>query len=101
MRHYFIRKFGIDPQIINGDQMPLHRNESSGQATISFKNYEAFVKEKHHLSRERVTVFTQIASNENIQLVLEFIFKGTGKRPPKLTPPSGTLYQWVETIWKQ
>ena len=39
--------------------MPLHRNESSGQATLSFNNREVFVKENHHLSRERVTVFTQ------------------------------------------
>ena len=66
MRHYFITKFGIDPPIINCDQMLLHTNESSGQATRNFKNHEAFVKENYHLSRERVTVFTQIASNENI-----------------------------------
>ena len=46
------------------------------------KQHLAFVKENHHLSRECVTVFTQIASNENIQLVLEFVFKGNGKRPP-------------------
>ena len=64
--------------------MSLHRNEFSGQATLSFKNHEAFVKENHHLSKERVTVFTQIATNENIQPVSEFVFKGTGKRPPKL-----------------
>ena len=76
--------------------MPLHRNESRGQATLSFKNHEAFVKENHHLSREHVTVFTQIASNENIQLVPEFVLKGTGKRPLKLTSPSGTHYQWAD-----
>ena len=68
MRHYFIKKFGIDPPIINGDQIPLHRNEPNGQATFNFKNHEAFVKENHHLSRERVTIFTQIASNENVSL---------------------------------
>ena len=67
MRHHFITKFGIDPPIINDDQMSLHRNEISGQATLSFKNHEAFVKENHHLSRERFTVFTQIASNEKIK----------------------------------
>ena len=96
VRHYFITKFGVDQPIINGDQMPLYRNESSGQATLSFKNHEAFVKENHHLSKERVTVFTQIATNENIQPVSEFVFKGTGKRPPKLTSPSGTHYQWAD-----
>ena len=76
-----------DPPIIYGDQMQLHRNESSGKATLSSKNHEAFDKE-----RERVTVFTQIASDENIQLVPEFVFKGAGKRPPKLAPPSETHY---------
>ena len=86
-------KFGIDPPIINGDQMPLHGNESSGQVTLGFKNHEAFVKENHHLFRELVTVFSQIASNENIQLVPEFVFKGTGKRSPNLTSPSGTHYR--------
>ena len=74
--------------IISRDQMPLHRNESSGQAKLSFKNHEAFVEENHHLSRERVIVFTQIATNDNTQLVPEFAFKGTGKHQPKLTPLS-------------
>ena len=95
LRHYFIKTFGIDPPIINGDQMPLHRNESSGQATLNFKNNETFVKENHHLSRERVTVFTQIASDANVKLPPEFVFKGTGKRPPQLAPPPGIKYQWA------
>ena len=38
--------------------MPPHGNELSGQATLSFKNHEAFVKERHHFSRERVIIFT-------------------------------------------
>ena len=76
----------------------LHRNESSRQVIISFKNFEVFVKENHHLSIERVTVFTvmKVASYENIQLILEFVFKGTCKSPPKLMPPSETHYQWAE-----
>ena len=41
----------------------IHRNESSGQKTLNFKNSECFVKENFHLSRERVTVFTQISSD--------------------------------------
>ena len=64
--------------------MPLNRNESSGQATLSFKNHEAFIKKNHHLSRECATAFTQIAINENIQLVPEFVLKDTDKRPLKL-----------------
>ena len=27
LRIYFHKHFGVDPPIINGDQMPLHRNE--------------------------------------------------------------------------
>ena len=44
VRNYFITKFGIDPPVINDDQMPLHRNESNGQVTLSFKNHEALSK---------------------------------------------------------
>ena len=58
IRRYFIEKYGIDPPIISGDQMPLHRNESSSQKTLNFKGEETFVKENHMLFRERVTVFT-------------------------------------------
>ena len=25
VRYYFWRKYGVDPPVINGDQMPLHR----------------------------------------------------------------------------
>ena len=60
VRRFFIEKYGIDPPVINGDQMPLHRNESSQQKTMAFKNEEAFVKQNHSLSREGVTVFSQV-----------------------------------------
>ena len=49
--------------------------------TLMFK-IEVFVKENDHLSRERVTVFTQISSNANVKLQLEFLLKGTNKRAP-------------------
>ena len=58
---FFIEKYGIDPPVINGDQMPIHRNKSSQQKTMAFKNEDAFVKENHSLSRERVTVFMQVS----------------------------------------
>ena len=38
MRCYFIKKFSIDPPIINRDQMHWHRNKSSSQATLNFKD---------------------------------------------------------------
>ena len=31
VRKYFIDRYGVDPTVINGDQMPLHRNESARQ----------------------------------------------------------------------
>ena len=43
--------------IINEDQMPLHRNESSTQKTLNFVDMDAYVKENYNLSRERVTAF--------------------------------------------
>ena len=33
VRKFFIKKYGIDPPVINGDQMPLYRNESASQKT--------------------------------------------------------------------
>ena len=93
--YYFIKTFGVDPPIINGDQMPLYRNESSGQVTLSFKNKEVFIKENHHLSRKGVTVFTQVATDGGVGLYPEFVFKGTDKRAPKLTSPLNVQYQWA------
>ena len=74
----FIQKYGIDPHIINGDQMPLHMNENSQQNTITFKGEDTFVRENYNLLRERVTVFTQVSSASTINLKPEFAFKGKG-----------------------
>ena len=38
IRKYFIHKYGVDPPAINGDQMPLHRNESASQKTLFYQN---------------------------------------------------------------
>ena len=37
IRKYCIGKYAVDPPVINGDQMPLHRNESPSQKTLSLK----------------------------------------------------------------
>ena len=79
IRKFFLDNYGVDPPIINGDQMPLHRNESSHLKTMSIKNMDTYVKENYMLSRERVTVFTQFASDETIDIHPEFVFKGKGK----------------------
>ena len=44
IRVFSTHYFGTDPPIINGDQMPLHMNESSAMKTMSLKNQETFVK---------------------------------------------------------
>ena len=94
LRDYFIKTFGVDPPIITGDQILLHWNESSGQATFSFKNKKVFINENHHLSRERIAVFTQIATARRLNLCLEFVLKGTGKKPLELTTTPNVHYQW-------
>ena len=35
--------------------MPLHRNESTTQKTMAFKNMDTYVKENYRLSWERAT----------------------------------------------
>ena len=77
IRRYFIEKYGVDPPTINGDQMPLHRNECSQQKTLNFKGEETFVKENHILSRERVTFYTQVTSDSQF-VTPKIIFKGKG-----------------------
>ena len=60
VRKFFLDNFGVDPPIINDNQMPLHRNESSSQKTLNFTVMDTYVKENYNLSRERVTLFTQV-----------------------------------------
>ena len=47
-----------------------------------------------NLSRERVTVFTQVCSNPNLTLQPEFVFKRKGTRTT-LHPPEGIKYNWA------
>ena len=37
---------------------------------------DTYVKENYNLSRERVTVFTQLCSDSSVTLKPEFVFKG-------------------------
>ena len=94
VRKYFIDKYGVDPPVINRDQMSLHRNESASQKALSLKSEEVFVKENYMLSRERVTCFTKFCSDPKIELKPEFIFKGKGTRT-HLTPPKGVHHPWA------
>ncbi|KAK7467855.1 hypothetical protein BaRGS_00036926, partial [Batillaria attramentaria] len=88
----FHKNFNKEPTIINGDQMPLHRNESSGQKTLSMKDDTTYVKENYLLSRERVTVFTQVSTATSPNP--EFLFKGKGSRI-KVNPPENVHTQFA------
>ena len=57
VRKFLLTITGLTPPTINGDQMPLHRNESSTQKTLNFVDTDAYVKENYNLSRERVTIY--------------------------------------------
>ena len=76
--------------------MPLHRNESTGEQTMTFKGEDTFVKENCMLFRQRVTVCTQISSDPAIKLLPEFVFKGKGTRI-KVNAPDGVKCQWSES----
>ena len=97
VRKVFIDYYEFDPPIINGDQMPLHRNENSTQKTLNFVDMDACVKENYNRSRERVTVFTQVLSSSGINLNPEFVFKGKGTRT-KLDPPDGIKFNWAPNV---
>ena len=97
IRKYFLDTFGVEIPIINGDQMPLHRNESADKKTMTVKNQDTFVKENLTLSREWITVFTQALSDPSFAPLLEFVFKGKGhlnKLKEKFDPPRGVHAQW-------
>ena len=47
VRNVFIKKYGIDPPVIHGDQMSLHRNENASQRTLPFKGLDTNVKENY------------------------------------------------------
>ena len=94
VRYFFIHNYKKEPIIINGDQMPLHRNENAGQKTLSMCDETTYVKENYLLSRERVTVFTQVSTSTGEPLLPEFVFKGKGIRI-HLQPPQGVHVQFA------
>ena len=59
---------------------------------MTFKKENAFVKENHSLSRERVAVFTWVLSTKDMSLRPEFIFKGKGTRTK--IDVTNVNYQW-------
>ena len=75
---FFLDNYGLDPSIINGDQMLLHRNENSSQKPLTFTGIDTYVKVNCSPSGERVMDFPQLCWNPSIPRKPEFIFKGKG-----------------------
>ena len=71
--------------------MPLQRNESSSQKTLNFTGMDTYVKENYNLSRERVTVFTQVSNDSDLTLKPELVFKRKSTRT-YLHPPDSLKY---------
>ena len=74
--------------------MPFDRSESPSEKTLSITGYDTYVKENYSLSRERVTVFTQVSSDPKVLVNPELVFKGKGTRIV-LSPPPGIKFQWA------
>ena len=49
--NFFLKKYGIDSPVINGDEMPLHWNENAFQKTLALKAFDMYVKENYMLLR--------------------------------------------------
>ena len=48
--NFLLTIMGLTYPIINGDQMSLHRNESSVQKTLNFVDMDMYLKENHNLT---------------------------------------------------
>ena len=94
VRKFFLDNYGDEPTIINGDQMALYRTESSSWKTLNLNGYEMYVRKNYNLSRERVTVFTQVSNDPTLNWKSEFFFKGKGTRT-KINSADGMQYQWA------
>lgn len=96
VRVFFHKTVGIDIPVIGMDQMPLHRNETSKQKSLSFKGWETVVKQNHHLTCERVTCMTIVSSKDGC-LPPHFVFKGKGTRIQLgLNRPAGVTTLFAE-----
>ena len=60
------------------------RNESADCKTVTLMDEDyTFVKENYKLSRERVTLFTQVTSVPGMEMKTEFCFKGAAESKSK------------------
>ena len=49
--NFFLKKYGIDSPVINGDEMPLHWNENAFQKILALKALDMYVKENYMFLR--------------------------------------------------
>ena len=94
VRVWFKRVVGVDIPIVNMDQMPLHRNETSGQKTLTICDQDTVVKQNYHLTRERITCMTILSSKDGA-ISPHYVFKGKGTHlQEKLKRPPGVVTLW-------
>ena len=74
--------------------MAIRCHYTEMKKTLNFTGIDTYVKESYNLSRERVTVYTQVSSDPDLTLKPDFIFKGKGTKT-SLHPPDGIKYNWA------
>ena len=75
---FFFDNYMLDLPTINGDQMPLHRSESSTQKILNFVDMDAYVKENYNLSFEiavQITTLIQNSFSKEKELELSWILQ--------------------------
>lgn len=77
IRKHYRDTFQTEIPIANNDQVSLHCMKRSAEKTMNITEEETFVKENHALSREQVTVYTQLSTEKGAPFKPEVIFKGT------------------------
>ena len=85
VRNFFPETYRVDSPVINGDQMPIHRNESTTQKTMAFKNMDTYIKENYSLSHKRATVFVQVSSDSTANFIPLFSSRGKEREQTKST----------------
>ena len=73
---FYLVQYSVDPPVINGDQMPLHRKER--QKSLTIQGWDMYIKQNYFPSWEQATAFTQASSNDLTKVKPPFVSKGKG-----------------------
>ena len=95
LRRKLNRRFHNKRRRREGDQMTLHRKESSSQKTLNFKNQDTFVKKIVTTQEKDERCLHKYLQMER-KLPLNSFLRVTGKRPP--TPTCSTNGQSNDLI---